>query len=129
MITFKSLMYSFKEPLELGSTDHKLEWEYTGNPDDILIIRPDCGCTANCTKVVEDGVQKIVCTYNETVGNSLTDEQKNGNPSGKFPFRKNIYLSLNDGKDSYVLNDAGYEVFNPDKEQIILGFNGWVKFK
>lgn len=100
-------------------------FDFQGDPNEIVHVQPGCQCTANCR--VEG--RSVIADYTDT-DKPFRDREANLKahfPSGLWPFTKEITVYLNDGKDLKVVNESGL-VFNPEKEHIVLKFQGQVRF-
>ena len=101
-----------------------VEFEYSGDRNDIISVSPDCCCTAS----VEITDRKILCTFTENGGDSRAKipNLKQTFPSGYETVLKGLSVFVNDGKETHVLKDEGL-VENPEKEKLRIEFTGKVK--
>lgn len=101
-----------------------VEFEYSGDRNDIISVSPDCGCTAS----VEITDRKILCTFTENGGDSRAKipNLKQTFPSGYETVLKGLSVFVNDGKETHILKDEGL-VENPEKEKLRIEFTGRVK--
>lgn len=107
-----------------NSTVH-IAYDFMGNPTEIVAVLPGCQCTANCQ--VQGNT--VTAEYTDT-DKPFRDQEKDLKahfPSGLWPFQKEIEIYLNDGKDLKIITEGGL-VPNPEKEKIVLKFQGQVKF-
>ena len=124
MIKFKNTRIDIGEILPGSIT--LVEFPYEGNKEDIVDVRPSCGCTAD-PQILDD---KITLQFTESDAHTrnLLSNLDTQFPSGYWPFVKSVTVFLNDGKDLKVMGDNGL-VFNNDKDKIIIEFMGKVKIK
>lgn len=121
-------MIEFKEnPLAIGEIEKGstvlVTFEFTGDPEDIVFINAECGCTAQCT-VVGNTIQ---AEYTDHDTKNIDPKVfATHYPSGVFTFIKAISVYLKDDKDLMVLNGLE-KTFNPEKQKIVLNFTGTVR--
>lgn len=99
---------------------HVVRFPFTGNKEEIVEVKPSCGCTAECR--VEDGCITAVYTEDSKLGVNAKTQY----PSGYYPFQKNITVYLKDDQDLQIQTAAGI-VYNPHKKYQTLTFNGKVE--
>lgn len=120
---FKSTVYKVNPPMQPGEV-REISFDILGNPEDIIHIKPGCGCTANC----EVKGNTLVATYTDTIGPPIkkSDNWKSSYPTGMVPFSKKITVFLKDDKPLYV-HQNGSKLYNNSKKHIELTIVGEVK--
>lgn len=121
----KELIINFGTVAQDGIVE--LEWDITGDPNDIVHVQAGCGCTANAH--VDKESKKIRATFTEDDAKGLTDEQKKDwYPSGSVPISKTLDVYLRDEHDLIVLDENNQSAFNPEKTILQIGFVGKAQF-
>lgn len=115
-ISFKNREITIPKVLTSGEK-YLIEFEFEGDPSEIIRIQPGCGCTADC-KVVGN---KITAMY--------TADQKNSSTgSSKYEFNKSIRVFTKDDKDLWITENMNKKL-NLSYNNTVLVFKGIIENK
>ena len=123
-------MIEFKEnPLAIGEmekgTTVSIVFEYTGDKEDIVFVKPGCNCTAEVDWISTPGQIKAVYTDHDTT--SIDPKVFAAHyPSGVYSFVKDLTVYLKDDQDLTIIEGLEKQ-FNPKKTKIVLNFTGTVR--
>lgn len=103
--------------LDLGtikwrSSNHRLDFPFTGDDSMIEEIIPSCSCTAE--PYIENG--SIIALYTNT---SKEENFTNGN---ELSLTNHIFVYIRDGLPLKVKNEKGQLIYNTNKKVITLSF-------
>lgn len=111
---FKELSVDVGE-IKRGQKDVSITWELADgiSPQDIDLIKPGCGCTANFDWLTEPG--KVTAKYNDNT------------PKGKSSFAKSATVVFKGPGEAQIKNNRGQLRYNPVRKTVSIHFTGKVK--